>query len=45
MAKNYLLNRNDSVFPFEDNVQIKDSLVTNFISVNDHNDLMVSYVG
>lgn len=45
-AKTYIKNLNSSEYPFEKtNVQIKDDFYVNFISVNDHNDYMVSYVG
>ena len=31
--------------PFDTSIKIEDNLVVNYVSVNDHNDLMVSYVG
>ncbi|CAF0962504.1 unnamed protein product [Brachionus calyciflorus] len=46
LAKKYLENKNDTEFPFgEQNIKLNDDFILNYISVNDHNDLMVSYVG
>lgn len=46
-SKAYLETMNSSSeYPFDrSNVKIKDDFYMNFISVNDHNDYMVSYVG
>jgi hypothetical protein len=48
VAKSYfssLINDGNATFPLDKETQLNDELNINFISVNDHNDMMVSYVG
>lgn len=46
LAKSYMQNLNSSEYPFDRvNAKIKDDFYVNFVSANDHNDYMVSYVG
>lgn len=40
-----LINDGNATFPLDKEEQLNDELNINFISVNDHNDMMVSYVG
>ena len=42
LAENYFAK--NLTYPFDD-VNMNDMLMNNFVSVNDHNDIMVSYVG
>ena len=48
MSKLFSDEKTPQKFPFpedDDEFILKDDLNVNFISVNDHNDIMISYVG
>ena len=47
MSKLFSNNKTFSAFPFPETADyiLKDDLNVNSISVNDHNDIMISYVG